>query len=297
MLRTLFSFAVFLAVACPGAGRSQVVTPAHSRAPDIFVQPSVGDARFVGENTRLSADDLMTGRRRFGPGGHTAWHVHPGGQLIMVEEGVGFVQRSGEPLRQLRAGESDFTPPNTPHWHGAAPQSGTTMAMIHFGGIGPFLETIPPEMYSKAWRTPLRPLYLAKDSKAWPIGSRPDSLNYIGESDVPAADGLEFARGRFEAGGHTWWHVHPAGQLILAEKGVTLVQLRDEAVKILEPGQSFFTPAGVAHWHGATSHEAAQSVVLNFGAAALWLEPVAASHYAVVGGSASKNPASGGNGK
>jgi quercetin dioxygenase-like cupin family protein len=238
------------------------------------------EERIIGSNTRLPVDDLMKGRRYFEAGAHTAWHVHPTGQLILVEEGVGFVQRSGKAMRVLHAGESDFTPPGVAHWHGAAPRDAVTMAMVHFGGIGPFLETISPEQYAAAWRDPKQPLVVPVDSKEWPIGSRPDSLNYIGASHSPSSDEMEYARGRFEAGSRTRWHIHPTGQLILAEKGRLLIQRRGEPAKVLEPGQSDFTPAGIAHWHGATAAEPAQMVVVNFGGEALWLEPITASDYA-----------------
>ena len=237
-------------------------------------------ARLTGTNTRLPTQDLMKGRRRFEAGSHTAWHAHPAGQLILVEEGVGFVQRSGEPIRVLRAGESDFTPAGVPHWHGAAPNSGATTAMIHFGGIGPFLDTVSPAEYAAHFKHPERPVRLRRDAKAWPIGSRPDTLNYIGATSTPPADDMEFARGLFSAGGRTYWHTHPTGQLILAEKGKVLIQRRGEPAKLLLPGQTDFTRPGVPHWHGAPPNESSQTVVVNFGGTAVWGEAVTDQQYA-----------------
>jgi quercetin dioxygenase-like cupin family protein len=243
-------------------------------------QPTVGEAQITGANTRLPVEDLMKGRRHFEAGAHTAWHIHPAGQLIVVESGIGFVQRSGEPIRVLHPGDSDFTPPGVAHWHGAAPHSAATMAMVHFGGIGPFLDTISPEQYQSAWRAPNKPLFLPANAKQWPIGSRPDSLNYVGISSSPPADDMQYARGRFEAGSRTAWHIHLGGQVILAEKGRVIVQHRGEPIKVLQPGQSDFTPAGIAHWHGASADAHAQMVVVNFGASTIWLERVADPEYA-----------------
>ena len=154
------------------------------------------------------------------------------------------------------------------------------MAMVHFGGIGPFLDTISPEQYAAAWRHPEKPRVLPGDAKEWPIGSRPDSLNYIGTSDSPSSDEMEYARGRLDRGARTWWHIHPTGQLIFAEKGRVLIQKRGEPVEVLERGESDFTPAGIAHWHGATADAEAQTVVVNFGGRAIWLEPVSDAEYA-----------------
>jgi quercetin dioxygenase-like cupin family protein len=57
----------------------------------------------------------------FSPGARTAWHRHPFGQILHVTEGVGRVQRWGEPVREIRAGDTVWTEPNEWHWHGAAP--------------------------------------------------------------------------------------------------------------------------------------------------------------------------------
>jgi quercetin dioxygenase-like cupin family protein len=57
----------------------------------------------------------------FSPGARTAWHRHPFGQILHVTEGVGRVQRQGEPVREIQAGDTVRTEPNEWHWHGAAP--------------------------------------------------------------------------------------------------------------------------------------------------------------------------------
>ena len=72
---------------------------------------------------------------RFEPGARTKWHIHEGGQLILVEEGVGLEQEKGGPVIELHAGESIYCPPGVPHWHGAAPGKGGTQYNISRGGI------------------------------------------------------------------------------------------------------------------------------------------------------------------
>ena len=57
----------------------------------------------------------------FAPGARTAWHAHPVGQTLYVVSGVGRLQIEGEPVRELRPGDTGLIPPNTRHWHGAAP--------------------------------------------------------------------------------------------------------------------------------------------------------------------------------
>src|SRR5262249_54434242 len=58
----------------------------------------------------------------FTPGARTAWHSHPVGQTLFCLSGSGRVQREGEPVQEIRAGDTVIIPPNTRHWHGAGPE-------------------------------------------------------------------------------------------------------------------------------------------------------------------------------
>ena len=57
----------------------------------------------------------------FTPGGRTAWHSHPVGQTLYCLSGAGRVQFEGQQVQELRPGDTVMIPPNTRHWHGAAP--------------------------------------------------------------------------------------------------------------------------------------------------------------------------------
>ena len=72
---------------------------------------------------------------RFEPGARTKWHSHDGGQLILVEEGVGLTQVKGGPVIELHANESIYCPPGVVHWHGAAPDKGGVQYNVSRGGI------------------------------------------------------------------------------------------------------------------------------------------------------------------
>ena len=71
----------------------------------------------------------------FGPGARTKWHSHEGGQIILVEDGVGLYQEKGGPVVELRAGETHYCPPGVVHWHGASPKEGGTQFNTSRGGI------------------------------------------------------------------------------------------------------------------------------------------------------------------
>ncbi len=71
----------------------------------------------------IAADSLnptAVGNVTFEPGARTKWHSHPGGQILLVTDGVGYYQEKGQPKRILRKGDAIKCPPGTPHWHGAS---------------------------------------------------------------------------------------------------------------------------------------------------------------------------------
>ena len=66
----------------------------------------------------------------FESGARTAWHTHARGQVLIVTEGVGRVQRWSGPVEEIRAGDVVRIPPNVKHWHGAGPTSAMTHIAI-----------------------------------------------------------------------------------------------------------------------------------------------------------------------
>jgi quercetin dioxygenase-like cupin family protein len=63
----------------------------------------------------------------FEPGARTAWHTHPLGQTLIVTSGIGWTQRLGGPIEEIRPGDVVWFAPGEKHWHGATP----TTAMTH----------------------------------------------------------------------------------------------------------------------------------------------------------------------
>jgi quercetin dioxygenase-like cupin family protein len=65
----------------------------------------------------------------FEPGARTAWHTHPLGQTLIVTSGLGWVQRLGGPVEEIRPGDVVWFEPGEKHWHGAT----ATTGMSHIG--------------------------------------------------------------------------------------------------------------------------------------------------------------------
>jgi quercetin dioxygenase-like cupin family protein len=52
------------------------------------------------------------------------WHIHPGGQVLLITEGTGYYQERGKPARIVHKGDVIKCAPGVEHWHGASPGSG-----------------------------------------------------------------------------------------------------------------------------------------------------------------------------
>lgn len=90
------------------------------------------------------------GHVTFEPGARSAWHTHPLGQTLIITSGLGWVQREGGPIEEVRAGDVVWFPPGLKHWHGASP----TTAMTHIaitemlnGKNVDWLEKVSDEQY------------------------------------------------------------------------------------------------------------------------------------------------------
>lgn len=62
----------------------------------------------------------------FDPGARLDWHMHPGGQILIITDGVGYYQERGKTKQIVHRGEVVKCLPGVEHWHGAAPKTGVT---------------------------------------------------------------------------------------------------------------------------------------------------------------------------
>lgn len=81
----------------------------------------------------------------FEPGCRNNWHVHHGGgQILLVTGGCGYYQEWGGPARELAPGDAVSIPPETKHWHGAAPDSWFSHVAISVPAEGAWNEWLEP---------------------------------------------------------------------------------------------------------------------------------------------------------
>lgn len=94
--------------------------------------------------------NLFVARVHFSPQARTHWHTHPKGQILVVESGVGWFQRWGETVIEIRAGDTVYIPPQEKHWHGASQSfamSHLAMQAIQDGVHTVWLEPVNSEQY------------------------------------------------------------------------------------------------------------------------------------------------------
>ena len=107
-----------------GYGATDEWPPGSSKGPAEYFTGTVRiDPLFQAPNPARVACASVS----FEPGARTAWHTHPLGQTLIVMSGLGWVQRWGGSIEEIRPGDVVWFAPGEKHWHGASP----TIAMTH----------------------------------------------------------------------------------------------------------------------------------------------------------------------
>lgn len=85
----------------------------------------------------------------------------------------------------------------------------------------------------------------------------------------------------FEPGARTNWHLHPAGQIILATGGVGYYQEKGSPKRILRKGDVAKCPPNVPHWHGASPDQPFIQIAITGreNGPTEWLQPVTDEKY------------------
>ncbi len=93
-----------------------------------------------------------------------------------------------------------------------------------------------------------------------------------------APDDARYIRILFPAGVRSSWHSHTWGQLLMIEEGIGLHQIRGRAIEEFHPGEPYWTPAGVEHWHGAHPDVDAMQLTIYEGTVE-WLDATTDEQY------------------
>ena len=153
LITTLVSLAFYTNI-CLGQASKKDSTGIQA----IFPKGEKGPAEnFTGNawNTGLVPNDTtyntIIGNVYFEPGARSNWHTHPGGQILIITDGIGYYQEQGQSRRMIRKGDVIKCQPKVVHWHGAS--AGTGMQQLYIlpntaKGIVTWLQKVTDEEYN-----------------------------------------------------------------------------------------------------------------------------------------------------
>lgn len=122
------------------------VLPKGGRAPEsnftgkVWLYPLASDSLAYWSIAKVS----------FEPGAYSKWHTHPGKQVLVIQEGTGFLKEKGKPIHILKKGDVITIQPGVKHWHGATPQRGFIQIVMNpetKNGVVTWLERVTEEEY------------------------------------------------------------------------------------------------------------------------------------------------------
>jgi quercetin dioxygenase-like cupin family protein len=105
-------------------GQSQTVDIIFPRGELSTVKNHTGNIWLKELNVGDSTFDPSIAVATYDTGAKLDWHIHPGGQVLLITEGTGYYQERGKPLQIVHKGDVIKCAPGVEHWHGASPKSG-----------------------------------------------------------------------------------------------------------------------------------------------------------------------------
>ncbi|SNC65213.1 4-carboxymuconolactone decarboxylase [Hymenobacter gelipurpurascens] len=103
------------------------INPKGDQQPDTYFTGTVFANLVVTPADNLSS---VIGKMTFEPRARTNWHTHSVGQVLIVTQGVGYYQETGQPAVVIREGDVVKIAPGMLHWHGASHHSSLTHTAI-----------------------------------------------------------------------------------------------------------------------------------------------------------------------
>lgn len=194
----------------------------------------------------------------FAPSSKLDWHVHPGGQILIITKGTGYYQEKGEPVEIIHKGDVVKCQAGVEHWHGATPE--TTFAYLAITADQPtkWLERVSEEEYQSINPPATSSTNAEQEASIFPKGFvAPNTDDYTGTvwlNGLSRADSIfpfNLMLATFAPGSRLRWHIHPDGQILLITKGTGYYLEKGKPGRIVHQGDVIKCPSGVAHTHSA----------------------------------------------
>lgn len=141
------------------AAMLMIMSSAHVMGADASLFPKGDKAPNVHHTGTVWLSELSEGDSTFNfnvtyatfePGAKLNWHSHPGGQILMVTDGVGYYQERGKPVEIVKKGDVIKCLPSVEHWHASTPSDSFSYianTMDHEKGRTIWLEAVTEKEY------------------------------------------------------------------------------------------------------------------------------------------------------
>lgn len=116
------------------------------------------------------------------------WHIHPGGQILLITAGTGYYQEKGKPIQTIHKGDVIKCLPNVEHWHGSTPTTDFAYVATSPSQKGKtiWMERVADEEYNQIkiptinnTNTEQEIINLSKKKWLWMADKNIDSLNTL----------------------------------------------------------------------------------------------------------------------
>lgn len=135
----------FAALSTQAVAQDVPIFPKGEKAPNVH---HTGD---VWLNHLSDADETFNYNvvlATFEPGAKLDWHIHPGGQQLLITKGTGYYQERGKSVEIVNKGDVVKCLPGVEHWHAAAPESAFAYLAITANQPTKWLEKVTDEEYN-----------------------------------------------------------------------------------------------------------------------------------------------------
>ncbi len=227
------------------------------------------------------ADGLLNSNiavAEFLPNTKLAWHNHPGGQILLITDGVGYYQEKGKPRQIVRVGDVIKCAPGVEHWHGASVESGVTYVAISPAQKGGtvWAQAVTDEEYGSP----------ASDRRQSPAGKKKGAATVIELAKADSVFPFHVASATFAPGKRLDWHRDSGGQILIVTDGTGYYQEKGKAKQVIRKGDVIKSEAGVEHWHGASSEIGFTHVAVTpvSEGGTVWLQKVTDAEYGAKAG-------------
>jgi quercetin dioxygenase-like cupin family protein len=224
----------------------------------------------------------------YAPGSKLDWHIHPGGQILLITDGTGYYQEKGKLVQIVHKGDVIKCAPGVEHWHAAAPNSSFAYVAISPSEKGKtiWLKKVTDEEYNS-----IKPGKASsnnagvQDTSIFPKGFvAPNTDDYTGTvwlNGLSREDNVfpfSLVQATFAPGSRLRWHIHPNGQILLIMEGTGYYLENGKPARIVHKGDVIKCPPGVAHTHMAAPNSSFAYIGIE-SRGIKWLERVTDEEY------------------